>query len=287
MQPRSRWGLALAALLAIAPVPAGAAQQSRTAADPRQVELDGVINPSEVIEISGGVLTGVLAHIYVERGDFVEEGQLLAVIDSRLEQATVDLAQARVELVAALEASRSARDYFVSALARADSLYAEQIISFELREQAQEKALLAESRYQVEVEAQAIAELELERAIVALEMRKLVSPVTGVVTERHIAPGEFVGQAALLTIAKLDPLYVEVVARAELFGAIQVGTVAVVMPREPIGGRYPARVIVVDSVLDAASNTFGVRLELPNPGYALPAGLRGRVLFALGSSPTR
>ena len=34
-----------------------------------------------------------------------------------------------------------------------------------------------------------------------------------------------------------------------------------------------------DRVVDAASGTFGVRLELPNPGYRLPAGLKCKVRF--------
>jgi hypothetical protein len=38
-------------------------------------------------------------------------------------------------------------------------------------------------------------------------------------------------------------------------------------------------VTVVDRVFDAASSTFGVRLELPNPDYSLPAGLRCRIRF--------
>jgi cobalt-zinc-cadmium efflux system membrane fusion protein len=33
----------------------------------------------------------------------------------------------------------------------------------------------------------------------------------------------------------------------------------------------------IDRVLDPASNTFRVRLALPNPGHRLPAGLRCRV----------
>ena len=41
----------------------------------------------------------------------------------------------------------------------------------------------------------------------------------------------------------------------------------------------PARVTVVDRVVDAASGTFGVRLELPNPDYRLPAGLKCKVRF--------
>jgi multidrug efflux pump subunit AcrA (membrane-fusion protein) len=37
----------------------------------------------------------------------------------------------------------------------------------------------------------------------------------------------------------------------------------------------------VDRVIDAATNTFRVRLELPNPGGVLPAGLRCKVDLGL------
>jgi hypothetical protein len=39
-------------------------------------------------------------------------------------------------------------------------------------------------------------------------------------------------------------------------------------------------VTVVDRVVDAASGTFGVRLELPNPDYKLPGGLKCDIRFA-------
>jgi len=45
------------------------------------------------------------------------------------------------------------------------------------------------------------------------------------------------------------------------------------------GGTYTAKVVIVDRVIDAASGTFGVRLEIPNPKYELPAGLKCRVIF--------
>ena len=51
------------------------------------------------------------------------------------------------------------------------------------------------------------------------------------------------------------------------------------IPEAPIGGQYTAEVKIVDRVIDAASGTFGVRLELPNPGYRLQAGLKCKVIF--------
>ena len=40
---------------------------------------------------------------------------------------------------------------------------------------------------------------------------------------------------------------------------------------------YAAKVSVIDRVIDAASGTFRVRLELRNPNHAIPAGLRCRI----------
>jgi len=65
----------------------------------------------------------------------------------------------------------------------------------------------------------------------------------------------------------------------ELLGAIKVGMQADVTPENPVGQVYKAKVTIVDRVLDAASGTFGVRLELPNPKYRLPAGLKCKVTF--------
>jgi hypothetical protein len=53
--------------------------------------------------------------------------------------------------------------------------------------------------------------------------------------------------------------------------------VADVTPEPPFTRTYRAKVKVVDRVIDAASGMFGIRLELPNPDYSLPAGLKCKV----------
>jgi hypothetical protein len=72
---------------------------------------------------------------------------------------------------------------------------------------------------------------------------------------------------------------VEVFAPLAYLDRIRVGTLAEVDLDAPIGGTHRAKVIVIDRVFDAASRTFGVRLELPNPGNQLPAGLNCRIRF--------
>jgi len=53
-----------------------------------------------------------------------------------------------------------------------------------------------------------------------------------------------------------------------------------VLPEVPPGSRHVATVKVIDRLLDAASGTFGVRLELPNRQHKLPAGIRCIARFA-------
>ncbi len=71
----------------------------------------------------------------------------------------------------------------------------------------------------------------------------------------------------------------EVVAPIDLVGKIGVGTWVEVIPEDPVGGVYQARVKVVDRVVDAASGTFGVRIELPNPHNRLSGRIKCKVQF--------
>jgi membrane fusion protein (multidrug efflux system) len=70
-----------------------------------------------------------------------------------------------------------------------------------------------------------------------------------------------------------------VVVPVSLYGQIKNGDQAEVRPEPPFGEVYPAKVVIVDRVVDAASGTFGLRLELPNKKGELPAGLKCNVTF--------
>jgi multidrug efflux pump subunit AcrA (membrane-fusion protein) len=69
-----------------------------------------------------------------------------------------------------------------------------------------------------------------------------------------------------------------VIAPVELLGSIKVGSTAEVRPSGPMGGSYQAKVKIVDRLVDAASDTSGVRLEIPNPENRLVAGIRCKVI---------
>lgn len=142
-----------------------------------------------------------------------------------------------------------------------------------------ERATGAVAHAHAELSNRRLADLELNRTTAEIALRTMKSPINGVVVERYMHPGEFPKQERILKLAQIDPLRVEAYAPVALLGKISVGMQAVVKPEEPVKGEFPAKVTVVDKVVDAASGTFGVRLELPNPDLKLPAGLRCTVRF--------
>jgi RND family efflux transporter MFP subunit len=240
--------------------------------------LDCLVNPFMVVAVSFST-EGVLDAVSVDRGDLVKEGQVLATLESSVEKATVTLAAARARVESALKSNQVRLDFGVRKFARTDEMYQKNLVPLKELDEAETQKVLAELGILEAKENRQIAELELERARAALGQRTLKSPVTGVVTERLLSPGEFVRGTPIVKLAQIHPLRVEVIAPVALLGKLSTGMTAEVMPEAPVGGVHPAKVTVVDRVVDAASGTFGVRLELPNPSYRLPAGLKCKVRF--------
>jgi multidrug efflux pump subunit AcrA (membrane-fusion protein) len=62
-------------------------------------------------------------------------------------------------------------------------------------------------------------------------------------------------------------------------GKLKPGMTAEVRPEGNGGLTHRAQITIVNQVIDSVSGTFGVRLEMPNPGHLLPAGLACTVDF--------
>lgn len=216
-----------------------------------QLTLEGMLEANELVEFSSQV-PGIIERLNVERGDRIRKGQELAQLKSGVEVAAVNLARARV-------------DFGLRKSLRNEELYKKQLIS-------------SHEKDEIETEIQ-LAQLELAETQERLKLKTILSTTDGVVVERTGAAGEYVGEEPFLTVARIDPLNVEVVVPVEYFGTIKKGQYAQVVLEEPVAETFRAKVVIVDHVIDAASGTFGVRLELPNPKMKLPAGLKCQVIF--------
>ncbi len=240
--------------------------------------IDCLIEPHEVADVSVAV-DGIVDTVEVRRGDRVKRGQVLATLESSVEKATVKLARARAEARHLIRARRARAEYTGRRLERHKELFKKKAISYQDVDEAEVESILAQMEFEQAVEERRIAKLELERAQKLLALRTIRSPVDGVVVKLFITPGESVEDRPIVQIAQVDPLNVEAIAPVRLHGTVKRGMWAEVRPEDPIGGVHKAQVSIVDPVIDAPSGTFGVRLELPNSQYTLPAGLRCRVYF--------
>ncbi len=240
--------------------------------------FDCLILPQTVVDVSTRE-DGILQELLVNRGDLVVEGQVIAHLHRDVARATVELSQARAGLKAEIQELRETLAFARREKDRIDKLSNAKAISDTEKDRATTDATRAELRLQQALERRKIAHLELTRAQRILENRTVRSPMDGVVVERMMSPGESAENRPIVKIAKVDPLHVEIIVPVDYFGAIRVGMQAEVTPRYPGSSVQSATVTVVDSVVDAASDTFGVRLLLPNPNHEIPGGIRCGISF--------
>ncbi len=240
--------------------------------------FEGLIEPSEMVDV-GTPVEGVVDNVYVQRSALVKKGEPLVQLESSVEDAVVDRSQALVMVDGEIKLQKERLAYAKRIYKRIEELFNAEAISAEKRDEAATEVQLAQARLQQAKENRMLAKLDLERARAMLNRRTIKSPLSGIVVERFVSPGEFVDNQPLLKLAQMDPLRVEVILPAEMLKAIQPGMRAEIKPESQADGNYNATVTIVDRVIDAASNTFGVRLELPNPDYQLPGGLRCTVHF--------
>ncbi|HYC44257.1 MAG TPA: efflux RND transporter periplasmic adaptor subunit [Burkholderiales bacterium] len=244
-----------------------------------QPPLRCVIEPDRIAEVGTPVI-GVVESIHVERGDFVRQGQLLAQLRANVEHASVSAAQARAQADADIQAAAANYEFQKQKLARTEELMQKKFVSAQALDQVRAETAVAEQRLAQAKEQRRVAKEELELARAQLGLRAIRAPFSGVVADRYVNPGERVEVKPMFRIAKLDPLRVEVIAPAAMFGTIKKGMAAQITPELPNAARLDAKVVLVDRLIDAASNTFRVRAELPNANSAVPSGVRCRAEVA-------
>lgn len=240
--------------------------------------LDCVIEPHKLVELSSQV-QGVLEKVTVERGDFVKKGQLVAKLKSGVEDASVSLARSRAKMDVDIHSRKAELEFRESTFGRVERLFHKNLASQREFEDAKTQSVIADFEYKKAIELKHLAGLELRRAQEIAKLRLIKSSVSGVVIDVIKLPGEYVEEQPVVKIGQIDPLNVEAIVPEDRFGTINVGMEAKVAVSQPRVADHIAKVTIVDPIIDASSGTFGVRMELPNPEYKIPAGLRCKVVF--------
>jgi RND family efflux transporter MFP subunit len=254
------------------------------AAPPVAAVYECLIEPSQVVELRTTV-EGLIDKVNVRRGDSVRRGQVLAELQSRAEKLAVASAKFRAGMEGQIDTSQSRIAYATKKLARAEELHRQNMVSAQSRDDADAELRLANAELKAAMENRDLARIEQQRAEEQLAMRTLVSPFDGVVIDRLLNPGDLAesgsGRKAVLKLAQIDPLRVDIILPGALFGKIRAGARVVVLPQGD-AVRHSATVSMVDKVVDAASGTLVARVDLPNRDGKIPSGVRCRAEFDAG-----
>jgi RND family efflux transporter MFP subunit len=280
-RPVCAWGRFASALLV-----GGVLTSPAWAGDPPVAHADGagplqarqcLIEPLRRIELRSAVAAPILA-VHVERGATVRKGQLLVSLDASVEQAALQVAEFRSVMQGASLSAASRLKNASERLKRRDELLQQNFISAQDRDDAAAEARIAEADLTQARDERQMARLEAQQLKASVARFSIFSPINGVVTERLQNPGEMPqtgdNAPAILKLAQTDPLRVDIVLPVAQYGRVKAGGSVTVQPEAPFTGVYRATVKAVDKVIDSASGTFRVRLELPNPRGELPVGVR-------------
>lgn len=242
-------------------------------------EFDCLIEPWQRVDISFSA-QGILSDVNVQQSQRVEAGQMLASLESDLEKATLTLRQARSEMLEEIRSATASYQFSSRNLQRLEDLYKKKAVPFYKVDEAKTDLLVNKHRLQQAKDNNQLSVLEVDIAKAVLRRRSVVSPINGVVVERYKSVGEYVEDEPIMQLVQLHPLRVKVLVPVSMFGEIKLGMNAKIVPEAPMNETLrAAKVIVVDPVIDVASGSFSVQLEMSNQNFQLPSGLKCGVRF--------
>ena len=234
---------------------------------PRDFMLDGVVeavNRSTIAAQTGGQIT----EIHFDVDDYVQKGQV--IVRLRDSQQKAELTAAQAQLKQAETALKDAQDTYD----RAGKVFEKGAIS----EADMDKITAALESAKAASEAAAAG---VEQAREQLDYTKITAPYTGIVTERHVQEGEVASPGTpLMSGISLEELRVNVDVPQSLVPVIRQNPQGYVIG--PNGQPIMAEKITIFPYADQSSNTFRVRLDLPETEGGFFPGMYVKTGFIIG-----
>jgi len=280
-------GLLLFVLIAGSTMPAALADshtsslqsaQARIESVSREFRLDGVVEAVNRTTVSAQT-SGTIKEVMVDVDDFVEQGAMIVWLKDTTQQAQLKKAQAGVK-EAQSHLSQAEDEY-----ARIKDVFEKKVVSKSQMDEAEHALSAAKARLDS-------AKASLEQAEEELSRTRITAPYSGFVTERHVEVGETVQPGTrLMTGVSLNKLRVNVdvpqglINKARQYGKAYVYTETASV--SDIGSGDTVQKVLVEQmtifpIADKASNTFKVRLDLPEGIQGLFPGMFVRTSLVTG-----
>ncbi|GFO65796.1 efflux RND transporter periplasmic adaptor subunit [Geomonas paludis] len=262
------------------PVVTGATVQTLAAEDlPDVQEAVGTVRARNSAQIAARI-PGSVSRVFVREGDQVGQGKVLVAIEAVESGAAAAGAASGVEEAArALSEAQAQKKLADVTFDRYSRLFAEQAVTrqeYDTRKTEQDVAAEGVARAQARL-AQARHSAQAAGAVAGYG--RVVSPISGVVVAKQVEAGQTVFPGTpLMTVEGDQGFRLEVAAPETLLGKVKAGDqVAIAVEGAPATGRVSEVVPVVDS----ATRTFTVKVDLPSKG--LRSGSYGKAFFRTGS----
>ncbi len=250
----------------------------------RFFETSGTVTAKTVSAVASRAM-GTVTSLRVKEGDRVSAGQLLLTVDdSDVRQKVKAATEGYNEAVKGLEAAGQSRNLSDITYQRYKKLYDEKALSGQELDQIETQKKVADIDYQRAEAAVARAKAGLNEARVYRGYTRIVSPVSGLVTEKKIEIGSMaVPGVPLLTVEDNSAYRIEVNGDESLAGKLRPGMDASVSI-ESLNRELKGRITEVVPSVDPMTRTFVVKIAIKGEG--LRNGLYAKVSIPVGKKET-
>ena len=271
------------------------------------LSIAGQFMPYQNVELHAKV-AGYIKAIYVDIGDKVHQGQVLAVLEIPELVAQVDEAKAAVHHaeeeiqraksdVSRAEADDVALHANAVRLVNTDKARPGLIAQQELDDAtAKDRASQAQVDAAKSALAAAIQQLEVAKAnqqhySALSDYARIAAPYNGVVTWRFSDTGALVQAGTsntsglpVVTLAEIDILRLRIPVPESLASKVRIGDSADVHV-QATGEHFTGKVARFTDALDPSTRTMQVEIDVPNPNYHLQPGMYADVQLSANSRP--
>lgn len=239
--------------------------------------LPGIAHPLHVAEIAAAA-DGPLWKLFVAEGDTVTPDTVMGLIDNRVASASVHAAQSTAERQAMMEAAKAKVSLAEQYLNRIQQAASKKAASGLEVDEARSRLAEAQAAFKEGLESQrdAIARLEIEKA--RLDTHEIRAPFRGTVIKIYPHLGETVSRGApIVKIADVTRLRADLYVPLSRSSSIRNGEFIVLQAELPQQPLLDAKVVFVAPLIDAATQTIRVVVEIENLNTQLPAGFAVRL----------
>ncbi len=232
---------------------------------------------------------GYVSKWYVDIGDHVKAGQLLATIETPDLDAQLAAAKAKLQVAEAQVKVKQADAAFAHSTYERWRDSPKGVVSEQEREDkkagdAAAEAQLVAARSQVDLDR-----ADVDRLSAFVQFKRVTAPYDGIITERRIDIGNLVtaGSSASTTllyrVEQDDPIRVFVDVPQSAANALMRPGVQAQITSDSLAGMQPivGTIARTSSAVDPQARTFRVELDIPNSSRRLVPGLYVRVAFQL------